>query len=132
MNRKRTVKLTESELKRVITESVKNILKEGYGTSPRDAYNEIDNINGHGNDEKHRGVLFQKGMQLLYQALNTKTAQWNYAENDWIRDIPTADKNEEKYFNAINKHLQSINKIWGLWQKQQTQKTGEYDYDSKY
>lgn len=30
MNRKNTIRLTESELKKVITESVKNILKEGY------------------------------------------------------------------------------------------------------
>ena len=35
MNRKNTVRLTESELKRVITKSVKNILKEG-GTSLAD------------------------------------------------------------------------------------------------
>lgn len=130
MNKKNTIRLTESDLKRVISESVKKIVNEGYSTSPYKDYDEIDNIYGRGNDENSRGMLFSKGMQLIYKALNTKKSEWNYAKNDWERDIPTADKNEEKYFDAINKHLKSIEGIWRLWQKQQTQKTGTLPIDN--
>ena len=130
MSKKNTIRLTESDLKRVISESVKKIVNEGYASSPYKDYNEIDNIHGRGNDENSRGMLFSKGMQLIYKALNTKKDEWNYAKNDWDRNIPTADKNEEKYFDAINKHLKSIEGIWRLWQKQQTQKTGTLPIDN--
>lgn len=128
--KKNTVKLTEGELKKIISESVKKIVNEGYSSSPYEDYAEIDNIYGMGNDENSRGMLFANGMQLIYKALNTKKDEWNYAKNDWDRNIPTADKNEEKYFNAINKHLASIRKIWRLWQKQQVQKTGTLPVDN--
>lgn len=130
MSKKNTIRITESDLKRVISESVKKIVNEGYSSSPYKDYNEIDNIHGRGNDENSRGMLFSKGMQLIYKALNTKKDEWNYAKNDWDRNIPTADKNEEKYFDAINKHLKSIEGIWRLWQKQQTQKTGTLPIDN--
>lgn len=58
MNRKNTLRLTETELKRIIAESVKDVLKEDYG------------------DNNHRDYIYKKGMAKCKKLQQNIEKEW--------------------------------------------------------
>ena len=55
MNKKNTIRLTESDLKKVISESVKKVLKEGYDDNPPTGYETFFNLG-----EQYANTVFKE------------------------------------------------------------------------
>ena len=80
---KRTVRLTESELKSIITESVKRVLKEGVNTYAYVCY--INNQGYIGNESEARECKEQGGV-VIGPFDNEKDAKLWGVQNEYIED----------------------------------------------
>lgn len=103
MNKKNTIRLTESELKKVITESVKNIMSEG------------DLLDFYKYKEDKSGKLSEKILILrsdaiqLYEFINKGDGLWGYRVGD-SREIQQERLNlASDIIKAINKLYKSVN-----------------------
>lgn len=114
---KNLIKLTESDLHRVVNESVKKVLKEAYGT-PSEA------------DEKEKYKL-----TCEYGLCDEQLKHYL----DGLREISKgltipmkSNKPLNKYEEAIKKHYQSILNIINFWKSQEIQKRTGLQPDSYY
>jgi hypothetical protein len=103
MNKKNTIRLTESDLKRVISESVKNIMTEG------------DLLDFYKDKEDKSGKLSEKILILrsdaiqLYEFINKGDGLWGYRVGD-SREIQQERLNlASDIIKAINKLYKSVN-----------------------
>lgn len=112
MNKKQVIRINENQLTRIVSESVKRVLNEGYGTPTKNDLEMFDSI------EFSEHEPFKSIRQNIKNLLNV------------IYKFP-----KNKYINKIRDLCVTINRILDLWEKQEIQKTGlqpDIRYDSKH
>ena len=103
MNKKNTIRLTESELKKVITESVKNIMTEG---GILDHYKYKEDKSG---KLSEKILILRSDAIQLYEFINKGDGLWGYRVGD-SREIQQERLNlASDIIKAINKLYKSVN-----------------------
>ena len=96
MNKKQ-IRLTESDLKQIVKESVSKILNEAYGTLPKDDWNFTATLNdGDYPEDSLYGTIKGNARKMLYTVRNAKF---------------TSDNSMNIYLDKIQKDLEHIIKI---------------------
>ena len=96
MNKKQ-IRLTESDLKQIVKESVNKILSEAYGTPPHDDFNFTSTLkDGDYPEDSLYGTIKGNARRLLYTVRNAKF---------------TSDNSMNIYLDKIQKDLEHIIKI---------------------
>ena len=98
MNKKQKIRINESHLRQIVSESVKRVLNEGYGTAPKKDWEMFNSIEF--SDEPFKSIR-QNINNLL----------------DVIYKFP-----KNKYINKIRSLCVTIKRILELWEKQEIQK----------
>lgn len=117
---KNTIRLTESELKQVINESVKNIISEAYATSPQKDLRQAYAIRSGDEDYgQHYLMQIENALNVILNSLRKNSKDSAYYNKEVL--MPDDEMN---YIQLMQKYANKMYKVLGMWKKKSIQKLG--------
>ena len=100
MNRKQTIRLNETQLKRLVAESVKNVLKEDYDSFGNSMSSRIYDHDGE----------FAKTIFAAMEAIENEMKRYDsYEDDEWDSNSAGNYEDLNRAYNALNNLINSTN-----------------------